>query len=253
MELRRLFGQTRNALDDLSVYMHRRLLTDLEVLLDMLDALVERWDPEGAQRADGGTVVDQFTSVRGEIPRAQLVDLGVYDRNNLRLSRTFETRDGQVRRVDIDCRGGYVSVQAVSALEDHQFAADYLIRNSSILPRWRRCLRLMVPIIGLLGIAVGYVGVVSTVALSVYAHLLLAALVVTSAVPAVTWLMKILRDQQLARGPILVRGQSRRETNAARANRHANTRVSLLTAVLVAPVSILGTLVTTWLTGILKL
>jgi hypothetical protein len=260
MDLGRIFGRGYREIPA-SVGLNLRGLTlDIEDLFDALDAMVDRWDPSGHIRKEGASVRDVHSSaIRGTVTEEQARSFGVYDRSHLTLGRALNLPGGTERMVTISCLDAAVRV-SVSGMgsdvvplsdqtnSDQKFIAEYLLKSGTSRPTWGR-LRFLLPLIAVPFIVVGYIGVLMTSALNGFAQLLLLALVVLSLMGVVAWSRKLATAHAHLRSTILVRGQSRRETYADRANRNANFKVAIITA----PVTIVVTLVGAWLTGLLQL
>lgn len=244
MDYGRIFGPVYQQRPTRGGVFLRSVTTDLEVLTDGLDAVLQRW--EGPQRAGDTELYDEFTSVKGVIPRQELSNLGAYDRSHLSLSRRLTLNSAVVYTANINCSTGNVQANSTQSEEDTRFLADYIVRNSSSRPTWVRMRPLLV-LLGIVPIVLGYIGVLLTAKLDGWAILLLTSVVGMAVAGGIAWFLKLRQRYGAEDGSIRVRAQSRKETNAERANRAANLRVGFWTAVIVAPVTIVGTLITQFL------
>lgn len=250
MELARIFG--RPYIERITVpgiYL-RSSTTDLEVLLDALDYGLSIWDPEGVIRSAGAQTVDEFRTSKGIVSRDELSELGASDRNSLQLRRDFkvDAEPWATRAIIIDCQSAYVEMMGAAQDSDRAAVAEYILRDSTARPTWPR-LRYLLPWAVLLPLIIGYVGTILTQPFTPFAHILLAGVLVLAIVGTTKWSKTLKQGYEWITGTIRVRTKSRKETYADRANNHANIRVGLWTAIVVAPVSIAATLITTWLTS----
>lgn len=248
MDFARVYGPDYDTRTPKGGVKTRSVTTDLEVLLEALDAVSARWQAWSGNADNPAVVKSEYRSITGEIAPERLGNLGAYEREYLSLTRTLIRAGEEPRSITIDCKYAHVRASSPTADDDQRHVVDFILKNSRQRFTWAR-LRYLLPLIALPAVLIGYVGVLATQPMNGYAHVLLLALVVLAIVGVVAWARSIHVRSRHLDGTIRVRAKSRKDTESDRAERHANWWL----AAKVAPISIGGTLIAAWLAGLLKL
>ena len=248
----------------------RNLTLDIDTLFDLADEIPSMMRNAGLLESNSleGFTTEVEYRVRGRLIDASKVrELGVPDRNQLEFRvvvardqqpeghahwiRVFETSVTLNAPTGMLSAGGSNPTNSGSTLVLRQIA-DRLYENGDQVADWPavRWVWSMIPI----PVAIAaWAWVAIAVELPVSVHVLILAIIALGSVPLVQKAMASVRAVRLQQDApphwVRFRGESRKETIQRRADTHENLKVGAITLVAGALLGVLGTLLTTALTG----
>ncbi|MEA1264143.1 hypothetical protein MicroSTF_13960 [Microbacterium sp. STF-2] len=222
------------------------MVTDLETIFDVIDRVGSYLEMLHEPNADGNRppISERYSVTRGEVERQVLSTLGTHERNSLVATVTVG-----IKTVTVSCNAASVHVSAADEGESDEAyfrAIKILLEGGSWRPTWRS-LRFILPLLPLLLIVVGAVWVLATVEVPAGAVVAGVGAVVLLGAVAVHWSNRLRAlTAHIPSGRIRIRGQSRQQTYADRADRWANFKAIAITAIISVPATLIAGFFTDW-------